>query len=149
MKKNIIVQCKNISKVPLTKKNIEILIEDLLNKLKVKTFKINLIFCTDQKLKDLNAEFRNKNEITDILTFPNSDDFPQGPPVKEKIKINGDIFIAKDYSLKKAKIKKISHALELKHLILHGVLHLLNYDHEESNDDFLEIEESILGNKIH
>ena len=39
--------------------------------------------------------------------------------------------------------------LELKHLIIHGVLHLLNYNHDESDDDFLEIEESILGNKIH
>ena len=149
MKKNITVQCKNISKVPLTKKNIEILIEDLLGKLNVKTLKINLIFCTDQELKDLNAEFRNKNEVTDILTFPNSDDFPHGLQIKEKIKINGDIFIARDYSFKKAIIKKISHTLELKHLIIHGVLHLLDYDHEETDDDFLEIEESILGNKIH
>ena len=49
----------------------------------------------------------------------------------------------------KALLKKISHQLELKHLIIHGVLHLLNYDHDESDDDFLEIEESILGNKIH
>ncbi|MBI51847.1 MAG: rRNA maturation RNase YbeY [Chloroflexi bacterium] len=149
MKKNITVQCKNISKVPLTKKNIETLIEDLLDKLNVKTLKINLIFCTDRELKDLNAEFRNKNEVTDILTFPNSDDFPHGLKIKEKIKINGDIFIARDHSLKKAVIKKISHTLELKHLIIHGVLHLLNYDHKETDDDFLEIEESILGNKIH
>ena len=63
--------------------------------------------------------------------------------------MNGDIFIARNYSLDKALLKKISHQLELKHLIIHGVLHLLNYDHDESDDDFLEIEESILGNKIH
>ncbi|MBR74025.1 MAG: rRNA maturation RNase YbeY [Dehalococcoidaceae bacterium] len=149
MNKNIVIQCKNVSKVPLTKKNINFLIQDLLHLLKIKTFKANIIFCSDKELKDLNNEFRNKDEVTDILTFPYSNDFPHLPITKEIIKMNGDIFIATEYSLHKAMTKKISHTLELKHLIVHGVLHLLNYDHDTNNDDFLEIEESILGNNIH
>ena len=94
MNKNIVIQCKNVSKVPLTKKNINFLIQDLLHLLKVKTFKANIIFCSDKELKDLNNEFRNKDEVTDILTFPYSNDFPHLPITKEIIKMNGDIFIA-------------------------------------------------------
>lgn len=149
MTNNIIIHCKNISKVPLTKKNILTLIEDLLGVLEIKKFNANIVFCTDEELKDLNAEFRSKNEFTDILTFPYSNDLPQVPHAKNTVTVNGDIFIARDYSMNKALLKKISHKLELKHLIIHGVLHLLNYNHDESDDDFLEIEESILGNKIH
>tara|TARA_B110000014_G_scaffold253098_1_gene232137 strand:+ start:5079 stop:5528 length:450 start_codon:yes stop_codon:yes gene_type:complete len=149
MTNNIIIHCKNISKVPLTKKNVLTLIEDLLGALKIKKFNANIVFCSDEELKDLNVEFRSKNEFTDVLTFPYSDDFPQVPHTQDAVKMNGDIFIARNYSLDKSLLKKISHQLELKHLIIHGVLHLLNYDHDESDDDFLEIEESILGNKIH
>ncbi len=62
---------------------------------------------------------------------------------------NGDIYIAINRTLKQAKQKNISHSLELKHLILHGILHLFKYDHVGAGDELLSIEESILGNNIH
>jgi probable rRNA maturation factor len=109
----------------------------------------NIIFTDDVELKKLNAQFRDKDQFTDILTFPfdSSMNFPNDSNIIDPQ--NGDIYIAINRTLKQAKQKNISHSLELKHLILHGILHLFKYDHVGAGDELLSIEESILGNNIH
>ena len=149
MTTKINISIKNISRVPISKKMILELAGRLLIAINKNSINANIIFTDDVELKKLNAQFRDKDQFTDILTFPfdGSMNFPNDSNIIDPQ--NGDIYIAINRTLKQAKQKNISHSLELKHLILHGILHLFKYDHVGADDELLSIEESILGNNIH
>jgi probable rRNA maturation factor len=140
---------KNISRVPISKKMIFELADMLLIAINKNSINANIIFTDDAELRKLNAKFRDKDQFTDILTFPfdTSMNFPNHSNLIDSH--NGDIYIAINRTLNQSKEKNISHSLELKHLILHGILHLFKYDHVGEDDELLNIEESILGNNIH
>lgn len=105
------------------------LFEDLKCELKDTTLSINL--CTDDKIVELNKEYRSKNKVTDVLSFPIqenlreelSDDFM---PVMEL----GDIFICESVCREQANEFNLSFREEFIHLAVHGFLHLCGYDHE-------------------
>jgi probable rRNA maturation factor len=75
----------------------------------------------DAKVKTLNRKYRRKNAATDVLSFPGSGDFL------------GDIAISRGIAQKQAKLLGHSLGIELRVLALHGLLHLLGYDHEGDN----------------
>ena len=81
------------------------------------TGEINVIFCSDSYLLDLNRKFLNHNYFTDIITFNNS---------IEKF-IGGEIYISIDRVKENAVNLEISFQIELSRVIIHGVLHLLGY----------------------
>lgn len=149
MTPKIKINVKNISRVPISKKMIYELVNSLLVAVDQNSIDVNIIFTDDIELKKLNAQFRDKDKFTDILTFPfdNSMNFLDHSNLINSQ--DGDIYIAINQTLNQAKDKKISHSLELKHLILHGILHLFKYDHVGIDDELLSIEESILGINIH
>ncbi len=97
---------------------------------------IELIITNNQNIQKLNKEFRNKNRATDVLSFP-LENIPFAPL--------GVIVI----SLDKAKeiSKKLSHNIdeELTLLFIHGVLHLLGYDHEVDSGEMRKKEEEIIS----
>jgi probable rRNA maturation factor len=149
MKKNINVVIQNTVQSPLKKVEIFELLNKLMTHLKIDGISINIIFTSDEELKLLNLNYRNKDQVTDILTFPVANNNFINQDVKSDDVIAGDIYIAVNHSFVRSKDKKISHELELKHLIVHGVLHLLNYSHDNDDDQLLIIEETILGINIH
>jgi probable rRNA maturation factor len=75
----------------------------------------------DRQVKALNRQYRRKNSATDVLSFPGTGQYL------------GDIAISRGIAQKQA--KKLGHSLEteLRVLALHGLLHLLGYDHESDN----------------
>lgn len=75
----------------------------------------------DARVKSLNRRFRRTNKGTDVLSFPGTGDFL------------GDIAISRGIAQKQAKLLGHSLAVELRVLALHGLLHLLGYDHERDN----------------
>lgn len=93
------------------------LIKKLLKKEKGKG-SINLVLITDQEIRRLNREFRGKDKSTDVLAFPMGEDG-----------ILGDIAISQETAKKQAQHYGVSYRAELKRLVIHGVLHLLGYDH--------------------
>ena len=82
---------------------------------------ISLALVDNNKIKELNKNFRNKDEATDVLSFPMDDE------------IWGDIIISTDKVLEQAKEYNHSVNRELAYLYTHGVLHLLGYDHKTSS----------------
>lgn len=84
----------------------------------------------DANVKALNATYRGKNYPTNVLSFPSS---VQGTL--------GDIVLAAETVLREAREQEISPQHHLQHLIIHGILHLLGYDHETA--DQAEIMESL------
>jgi probable rRNA maturation factor len=85
----------------------------------------SVAFIGDNRMKQLNELFRDKNVTTDVLSFPHEpDDFE---PDKNNL---GDIVISVDQAQKQSAENGVTLENEIKQLILHGLLHLCGYDHE-------------------
>lgn len=79
---------------------------------------VNLIFTSEEEIKGLNTEFRNKKDVTDVLSFNlDSED------------ILGEIYICPKHVGKQYSDMEFNE--EILRLIIHGTLHLLGYDHKE------------------
>lgn len=81
---------------------------------KCKLESLTFIFCSDPYLHQLNVEYLDHDDLTDVITFPY-----QAPP-----KIEGDIFISVERVRENAKIFGVSFEEELHRVMIHGVLHL-------------------------
>ena len=113
------------------------------NSLKKKRLSLTILLTGNSKMKYLNKKFRNKNKITDVLSFPNFD------PVDLKKKINTKIYlgdIALSYEIINQRSKDSNFDLEFDKMWIHGYLHLLGYDHKKVRDykEMKRIEDKIL-----
>jgi probable rRNA maturation factor len=90
---------------------------------------ICLSFCTESEIRDLNRNFRNKDSITDVLSF----NFQELQDTGE-IQPLGDIIICTRRAQEQAWELGYTLRRELIFLFAHGVLHLLGYDHETEED---------------
>lgn len=107
-----------------------------------KSLAFNLCLSNDDEVHALNKEFRKIDKPTNVLSFANIDD----PTFEESIKTDaeiemGDIIIALQTLYTEAEQKKISLHDHFCHLLVHGTLHLLGYDHIQ--DDEAEHMESL------
>ncbi|MBE9223052.1 rRNA maturation RNase YbeY [Cyanobacterium stanieri LEGE 03274] len=97
-------------------------------------YEISLIFTNDEEIKQLNSQFRQKNQATDVLSFASVDDEFAPLPMVDTISL-GDIIISIETAQKQAQEQNHSLKNELAWLASHGFLHLLGWDHP--NDDLL------------
>lgn len=81
------------------------------------------------EMRRLNAKFRNKDYPTDVLSFPAEQNLPGAMPLL------GDVIISLDKARQQAKERSRSLQEEVVTLLIHGVVHLLGYDHERSEKD--------------
>ena len=91
----------------------------------------SITFVSDEEIRKLNSQYREKDEPTDVLTFRLKDDesFPDFGFSEEL----GDIFISLDAVGRNASSFGVPFSEELTRIMLHGVMHLMGFDHE-SND---------------
>jgi probable rRNA maturation factor len=87
---------------------------------------LSLLLCDDARIRLLNRDWRDKDEATNVLSFPSS-----GPEAKT---ILGDIAIAYETVEREALRDRKSFADHYTHMVVHGFLHLLGYDHESDED---------------
>tara|TARA_Y100001960_G_scaffold85589_1_gene91551 strand:+ start:243 stop:713 length:471 start_codon:yes stop_codon:yes gene_type:complete len=97
---------------------------------------ISILLMGDDDIRQLNKKFRDYDKPTDVLSFPQNAD--EDPPIPGEI-ILGDIAISLDI----AKIQAKEHGLKLKEeiilLLIHGILHLLGFDHEISEQEEIKM----------
>ena len=101
------------------------------NSIKRRRFSLTILLTDNSKMKYLNKKFRNKNKITDVLSFPNLE------PADLKKKINTEIYlgdIALSYEIINRRSKDSNFNLEFDKMWIHGYLHLLGYDHKKFKD---------------
>ncbi|MBQ3420049.1 MAG: rRNA maturation RNase YbeY [Erysipelotrichaceae bacterium] len=117
-----------------------------LEELKLKDdFDASLIIVGKRKIRSINRDYRNKDKETDVISFANIDsndyDF-----LDERINL-GDIFINVDRVYSQAKKYEHSEKREFIFLFVHGLLHLLGYDHMEKNDEeiMFKLQDKIVG----
>lgn len=94
-----------------------------------------IAFVSDRKMRELNKMFRGKNSTTDVLSFPfEADEFE---PDTQNL---GDIVISLEQASRQAAENCLSLEMEIKQLILHGLLHLCGFDHETDNGEMNTLE---------
>ena len=116
----------------------------VLDEIKRDNWELSVLFCDDKTIKELNHQYRNKNEPTDILSFN------LGETVKDEEKtvfLPGDIVISLDTLKENAQYFNTPEDEELRRLLIHGILHLDGMDHEtlEKTEPMLELQEKILN----
>jgi probable rRNA maturation factor len=90
---------------------------------------LSLALVGDREIRKLNAKYRKKDYATDVLSFSTAKNLP------EPTRLLGDVVISVDKARAQAKERGWTLKEELTTLLIHGVVHLLGYDHERSASD--------------
>ncbi|MBQ2945564.1 MAG: rRNA maturation RNase YbeY [Clostridia bacterium] len=95
---------------------------------------LSVTVCNDGYIRELNRDYRGKDKATDVLSFPASDDLDEINYDTGAV-ILGDIVISIDTAERQAKEYGNTLEREISFLTVHGMLHLLGFDHEISEDE--------------
>jgi probable rRNA maturation factor len=95
---------------------------EVLRSLRCRREQISILLTSDREIRDLNRRYRNVDAATDVLSFPSG---PAGPVAGSL----GDVVISVDSAARYARQAGWSFCEEVQFLVVHGVLHLLGYDH--------------------
>ncbi len=104
----------------------------ILNIEEARNKKISILLTNDKQMRDINKQFRKQDKPTNVLSFP-YDNFPDGTI--------GDVILAFETIAKEAEELNITFKTHMAHMLIHGVLHLLGYTHD--NDEDAEVMESL------
>jgi probable rRNA maturation factor len=104
---------------------------------------LSILLCDDATIWPLNRDYRHKDRPTDVLAFAQR----EGTPVPGQDHVLGDVVISVETAARQAEERGHSTAHELRVLVVHGICHLLGYDHEDDADaEVMEAKErEILG----
>ncbi|MGE3961411.1 MAG: rRNA maturation RNase YbeY [Dehalococcoidia bacterium] len=111
---------------------------------------VAIVLADDSLLHELNLRHREVDAPTDVLSFP-ADEGEEFPTPEGEPRFLGDIVVSVEMVGRQAAEVGIAERDELAHVILHGLLHLLGYDHEEPEEEAVmkAREEAVLGPAIH
>jgi probable rRNA maturation factor len=104
--------------------------EALSDQLQLRGRGLTLLLCGEERIRQLNARFRGQDKVTDVLSFPSSAE-------SHGREYLGDLAICFHQARKQARELGQTLAEELHFLVLHGVLHLIGYDHESDQGEML------------
>ena len=126
----------------LTKSQLELIetvVEYGLSQYHKETAEVSIILVDDEYIRSLNAEYRGLNQPTDVLSFAIQEDQPGTPvlqinPENQFPELLGDIFISVQRAVEQAENYHHSLEREISYLAVHGLLHLLGFDHQSPDD---------------
>ncbi|MEJ5284623.1 MAG: rRNA maturation RNase YbeY [Brevinematia bacterium] len=129
---NFIIEHKDIKDKKFLNK-LKKFIHKILKDYKKEEYDLSILLTNDELIAEYNKTYRGKSKPTDVLSFSfieaKEEDFPID------IKELGDIIISIETMKKQAKEFETTEEEELARLTIHGVLHLLGFDHEKSEED--------------
>ena len=126
--------------LPTWSEKCRIFAEKALKKSTDKPNEISIVLCSNDFIHQLNRNYWGKDEPTDVLSFPQDEgDGPDG--------LAGDIVIALEAVSENADYFGVPFEEEVKRVIIHGILHLLGWDHSDNSPDqeMLKLQEKILN----
>jgi probable rRNA maturation factor len=106
------------------------------------TMLVSLVMADDDEVQGLNRQWRAKDKPTNVLSFPmlSRDEVLAAAASPDAPSMLGDLILAHGVCLREAAEKHITTAAHASHLIVHGLLHLAGYDHEQGEDQAEEME---------
>ena len=123
---------------------LQIYMEFVVKKLKIKKGIFNIIFVTNEEIHKINKEYRKVDRVTDVISFALEDN----KDIEYKdFRLLGDLYIAIDVAYEQAIEYNHSREREVCFLATHGLLHLLGYDHmtEEEEKEMFGKQEELLN----
>ena len=99
---------------------------------------VSVKFTSDEEVQALNASYRGKDKPTNVLSFPMME--PEDLQAMNGAALLGDIVLAHGVCASEAAAKRIAVEAHASHLVVHGTLHLLRYDHEQGEEEAEEME---------
>ena len=87
---------------------------------------VNVVFVTDRRIHELNRRFLKRDRPTNVISF-NCDE----PDLPGEPRLLGEVYISRDRARAQAREYGVSYASELRRLVLHGLLHLLDLTHRQ------------------
>jgi len=129
------------SPLPAWSKSVKSYVNRVLKTMGKNDWELSLLFCNNLYIKSLNAQYRNKDEPTDVLSFP------LGEKSQDGRYLAGDIVISVDALEENTRFFNVSAEEELHRLLVHGILHLAGEDHatNRAGEPMLETQEKILA----
>ena len=129
-----------MNEITITNETDEYVDETLLNKVAdyammcedVNNGVVNIIIVDNKKIREINKEYRKIDKETDVISFALEDD---DTFIELPIRVLGDIYISIDRVKSQAKDYGHSEKREICFLVVHGILHLLGYDHMNTSDE--------------
>jgi len=98
------------------------------------SIELSILFVNDKKMKEINLHYRQKDKITDVISFPQFENYEYLSVIKQQHPIFlGDIVVNLNEVKRRSMYNKSRFYDEVARLLLHGFLHLLGYDHEKSS----------------
>ena len=104
--------------------------ESILLFLGCETQELSVLLADDRKIRTLNKQYRGQDRATDVLSFPQNEE-----ENKQSSHIMGDVVISTVTAKRQAAGHGLSIEEEIVLLLIHGILHLLGFDHERSNEE--------------
>ena len=101
--------------------------------------RVSVLLATDRAIRRLNRQFRGIDKTTDVLSFPAQ------PSIQGQERIAGDLAIGVPTALRQAREQGHSLSVEIKVLMLHGLLHLAGFDHETDHGEMAKRERLLRG----
>ena len=89
---------------------------------------LTLVFTDDARMRELNHDFRGQDKPTNVLSFPANDETDTDSPYL------GDVVLALETILREAQEQKKTPAAHTAHLVVHGTLHLIGFDHMDDDE---------------
>ncbi len=124
---------KNTQKsIPINTRQVRRWAQTILDELDYKEFDLNIWFCAPRTIARFNEQYRTKKGPTDVLSFPFYPNLKAGQRIKAtdpEDKVLGDLIIAPAIVGRDAKTYGVDPQDRLKLILVHGMLHLLGYDH--------------------
>ena len=121
------VEINNLTCSQINKKFLKGVAEKVLKGENKKESNLSIVLVGMTRMKNLNKRYRKKDKSTDVLSFPQPDKFPVTP--RNEI---GEVVICLQAVKKNAKKFNLTFQKELTRVLIHGILHLLGYEHEVS-----------------
>ena len=127
------IEINNLTLTSVNKSYLKKVAETVLKREGKKNFYLSIALIGVSRIKKLNKKYLKRDYPTDVLVFPETESY---------LKINnlGEIVICPQVVKKNAKKFKLTFKKELSKILIHGILHLLGYDHEKSKKEAEKME---------
>jgi len=138
--------------IKVNKKTIATQAQEILSILGYRDFDLGILLTTNYTIRRYNKEFRHKDKPTDILSFSYHADLKAGDNITPKMQEDkniGDLIISLEYVKKDAQKYEQTFKQRMQVLLVHGICHLLGYDHESDSDyDLMHKQEQKILRKL-
>jgi len=132
------VEINNLTDFPIDERFFEKVVQEILKNESEENSSLSVAFVKEEEIKKLNNKYLKKNKPTDVLSFPHNTDFlKETKNFKDSL---GEVVICPSVVEKNAQQLSVSIKRELSKMLIHGILHLLGYEHEKGEKRAEEME---------